>query len=115
MAVADKYVVICLDAIPSPTEKEMVIHTIKDSGKQIVEISFDQMNHFAGNMLQVEGSNGEKILVMSTQAWQALSKEQQDLLTSFNRIVHSSLNTIESNGGGSARCMMAEIHLGRKQ
>ena len=115
MAVANKYVVICLDAIPAPTEKEMVINTIKESGKQLVEISFDQMNHFAGNMLQVENATGEKILVMSTQAWQSLTEEQQAILTSFNKIVHSSLNTIESNGGGSARCMMAEVHLGRRQ
>jgi len=115
MAVADKYVVICLDAIPSPTEKEMVIDTIKESGKQLIEISFDQMNHFAGNMLQVENESGDKILVMSSQAWQSLAEEQQAILASFNKIVHSSLNTIESNGGGSARCMMAEIHLKNKK
>jgi len=115
MAVADKYVVICLDAIPSSTEKEMVIDTIKESGKQLIEISFDQMNHFAGNMLQVENESGDKILVMSSQAWQSLAEEQQAILASFNKIVHSSLNTIESNGGGSARCMMAEIHLKNKK
>jgi hypothetical protein len=111
MAVADKYVVICLDAIPSKKERDMVVETITNSGKQIVPISFDQMNHFAGNMLQVENATGEKILVMSSQAWQWLTGEQQALLSSFNKIVHSSLNTIESNGGGSARCMMAEVHL----
>lgn len=114
MAVADKYVVICLDAIPKQQERDMVVQTIINSGKQIVPISFDQMNHFAGNMLQVENATGEKILVMSTQAWQSLAEEQQAILASFNKIVHSSLNTIESNGGGSARCMMAEVHLPMK-
>jgi hypothetical protein len=72
------------------------------------------MNHFAGNMLQVHNSSGEKILVMSSQAWESLNNQQQQLLASFNKILHSSLNTIEGNGGGSARCMMAEVHLQRK-
>jgi hypothetical protein len=72
------------------------------------------MNHFAGNMLQVENAAGEKILVMSSQAYHALKAEQVATLESFNPILHSSLDTIESNGGGSARCMMAEVHLPRK-
>jgi hypothetical protein len=62
-------------------------------------------------MLQIENRNAEKLLVMSTQAYQSLSNEQIEKLSSYNRIIHSSLNTIETNGGGSARCMMAEIHL----
>jgi hypothetical protein len=114
MAVADRYVVICLDAIPSPAERQMVINNIKKSEKEVIEISFDQMNRFAGNMLQVEDGKGEKILVMSTQAWQSLNNHQQELLASFNRVLHSPLFTIESNGGGSARCMMAEVHLRRQ-
>ena len=111
MAVADKYVVICLDAVPKPHEREMVIQTILNSKKEIVDISFAQMNRFAGNMLQVQNNKGEKILVMSLQAWGALTPEQQEKLKSFNKIVHSNIETIETNGGGSARCMMAEIHL----
>lgn len=111
MAVADKYVVICLDSIFNIHEKGMLIHTIQSTHKTIVPISFEQMNHFAGNMLQVQNDKGEKILVMSEQAWQSLDQEQQDLLISYNRVIYSNLQTIESNGGGSARCMMAEIHL----
>lgn len=111
MCVADKYVVICLDAIAITTEREHVTNTIKESGKAIVEITLDQMNHFAGNMLQVSNSDGEKLLVMSSQAFASLTKEQVNTLTNFNRILHSPLTTIEKNGGGSARCMMAEIHL----
>ncbi len=114
MAVADKYVVICLDAILLSYQRELVIKRIEDSGKQVVAISFDQMNRFAGNMLQVEDAKGEKILVMSTQAWLSLDNHQQELLLSYNRVVHSPLYTIESNGGGSARCMMAEVHLEKK-
>jgi hypothetical protein len=69
------------------------------------------MNSFAGNMLQIENNDKEKLLVMSTQAFESLTNEQRKKLESFNRIVHSPLNTIERNGGGSARCMMAEVHL----
>jgi hypothetical protein len=69
------------------------------------------MNHFAGNMLQIENKQEEKLLVMSTQAYESLTDEQNKKLSSFNKIIHSPLTTIETNGGGSARCMMAEVHL----
>lgn len=110
MCVADRYVVICLEAIPEDKERELVISVILASGKEIVEISLDQMNHFAGNMLQVEDGNGKKLLVMSTQAWDSLDLSQQEKLQKFNPVIHSPLDTIEASGGGSARCMMAEIH-----
>lgn len=110
MCVADKYVVICLDALPDPTEKELVRSVILASGKEILEIDLDQMNHFAGNMLQIANPDGEKLLVMSTQAFRSLHPDQVEKLSSFNRILHASLDTIEANGGGSARCMMAEVH-----
>lgn len=114
MCVADQYVVICLESIHQPGEREKVVATISSSGKELIEISSEQMNHFAGNMLQVHNDKGEKLLVMSTQAYQSLSKTQVEKLRSVNRIIHASLNTIETNGGGSARCMMAEIHLQKK-
>lgn len=114
MCVADKYVVICLECIPDEKEQKTVIDSIERSGKEIIEISFDQMNNFAGNMLQVNNTGGIKYLVMSTQAYQALNPKQVTKLESFNEIIHSSLNTIEKNGGGSARCMMAEVHLPTK-
>lgn len=111
MCVADRYVVICFDSIPDDEEKIDVINAILTTGKEIIDISLDQMNHFAGNMLQVENQQAEKLLVMSTQAYEALTTEQKDKLASFNKIIHSPLMTIEANGGGSARCMMAEVHL----
>lgn len=111
MCVADRYVVICLDALPVAEERAFVQETISQSGKTIVTISLDQMNHFAGNMLQVENTAGEKLLVMSSQAYGSLNPEQIKQLASFNRIIHAPLTTIETNGGGSARCMMAEVHL----
>ena len=111
MCVADKFVVICLDSIPDAEERKKVIAAIQKTRKEIIVINYDQLNHFAGNMLQVENNKGEKLLVMSTQAFQSLSNEQEKKLSGYNRIIHASLNTIEANGGGSARCMMAEIHL----
>jgi hypothetical protein len=115
MAVADKYVVICLDAIPNQQERKMVFETITESGKEVIDISFNQMNHFAGNMLQVHNEAGEKILVMSAQAWHSLNEIQQEKLQTYNKVLFSELETIESNGGGSARCMMAEVHLPSKK
>jgi hypothetical protein len=114
MCVADKYVVICLSSIPDSNELKQVTDAIISSGKKIIEISFDQVNHFAGNMLQVNNKTGEKFLVMSSQAYSALTTEQANELSSYNRIIHSNLETIERNGGGSARCMMAEVHLRQK-
>jgi hypothetical protein len=111
MCVGDKFVVICLECIKDDGEREEVIKTITNSGKKIIEISYNQVKHFAGNMLQVETDDGIKLLVMSTQAYNALTDLQRDELRIYGRIIHSPLDTIESNGGGSARCMMAEIHL----
>ncbi|GAO43701.1 hypothetical protein FPE01S_02_08070 [Flavihumibacter petaseus NBRC 106054] len=111
MCVADEYVVICLDAITDPEEHVLVQETIRQSGKAIVPITMDQMNAFAGNMLQVSNASGTKFLVMSSQAYKALTPEQVRMLEKFNGILHAPLDTIETNGGGSARCMMAEIYL----
>jgi hypothetical protein len=111
MCVADKYVVICFDSIHDDEEKIKIINAILHTGKEIIDISLDQVNHFAGNMLQIENNKGEKLVVMSTQAYESLTDEQKKKLTAFNKIIHSSLTTIETNGGGSARCMMAEVHL----
>ena len=111
MCVADRYVVICLESITDPAERKDVEKTITQSGKEIVAISIGQMNRFAGNMLQLENNRKEKILVMSSAAWNALLPEQKEKLAKYNQILHSSLRHIETNGGGSARCMIAEIHL----
>lgn len=109
MCVADVYVVICLESITDKPQKENVISTVTASGKKIIDITWHQMNHFAGNMLQVQNTRGEKYLVMSTQAYQSLAESQIRQLEAFNNILHAPLDTIETNGGGSARCMMAEV------
>jgi hypothetical protein len=111
MCVADRFVVICLDSILRPDERKQVCDTILSSGKEIIPISLAQMNHFAGNMLQLENGLKEKILVMSTAAWDSLNPDQKEKLSRYNQVLHSPLTHIETNGGGSARCMIAELHM----
>jgi hypothetical protein len=111
MCVADKYVVVCLEAVSDPMQNKLVADTIIDSKKKIIPITIHQMDHFAGNMLQVRNKDGETLLIMSTQAYESLTNGQVEELSAYNRIIHSPLTTIETNGGGSARCMMAEVYL----
>jgi len=111
MCVGSNYAVICLDSIKDESEKQNVINSLQSTQKQIVAISFEQMNHFAGNMLEVQNKSGGSLLVMSKSAWGSLNYEQKAILSSFSKPVYSDISTIENNGGGSARCMMAEVHL----
>ena len=114
MCVADQFVVICLDCIDDEMEREKVQEVIKSSEKEVIEISEDQMQQFAGNMLQVQNSEGKKFLVMSETAYKSLTPEQIQNIEKYCEIIYSDLNTIEVNGGGSARCMLAEVFLPRK-
>lgn len=114
MCIGDLFAVICLDSIKDPEEKLNVTISLKGSGKEIIEISLEQMNKFAGNMLQVSNADNESLLVMSEQAYLSLTAEQIAALKQYSRIIYAPLYTIEKNGGGSARCMLAEIHLPSK-
>ena len=114
MCVADQFVVICLDCIDDELERSKVIETIKNSGKEIIEISEEQMQQFAGNMLQVQNKDGQKFLVMSETAYRSLTPEQISNIEKYCEIIYSDLHTIEVNGGGSARCMLAEVFLPKK-
>jgi hypothetical protein len=111
MCVADRFVVACLDSIPAPQEKEALRAAVQASGKELVLIDMDQLAHFAGNMLQVLNTKGEALLVMSTQAYKSLTAAQLAQLEKYNPVFHSDITTIETNGGGSVRCMLAEIFL----
>ena len=114
MCVADQFVVICLDCIDDETERVKVVNAIVNSGKEIIEISENQMQQFAGNMLQVHNAEGKKFLVMSQSAYQSLTQEQISNIEKYSEIIYSDLETIETNGGGSARCMLAEVFLEKK-
>jgi len=111
MCIGSNYAVICLDSIQDDVEKQNVIASLQSTQKQIVTISFEQMSRFAGNMLEVQNKDGESLIVMSKSAWDSLNYEQRAILSSFSKPVYSDISTIENNGGGSARCMMAEVHL----
>ncbi|MFV0530881.1 MAG: citrulline utilization hydrolase CtlX [Flavobacteriales bacterium] len=113
MCVGDQYVVICLDSIDDKKEKQLVINSLQEDRKEIIAITEEQVNQFAGNMLQVQGSDS-KYLVMSESAYNSLTKEQRKTIEKYNPILHSDLSVIETCGGGSARCMMAEVFLPRK-
>lgn len=111
MALGETFVVICMDTIRDPQEHAMLEATFARTGKAIVDISLEQMNTFAGNMLQVQNVKGDRILVMSEQAYHALTPEQVSLLQTHTQLLYSDIKTIETYGGGSARCMMAEVFL----
>lgn len=111
MCVADKFAIICSDSIDDPKERKNVLQHLSTDGKEIIHISEDQMYAFAGNMLQVETQKGKTALVMSTSAFESLDADQVSRLEAYGPIIHSPLSTIETCGGGSARCMMAEVFL----
>lgn len=109
MCVGEKFVVVCLDSIKNIDERTELISFIEDCDKELIEISIDQMEQFAGNMLQLKSKEGDPLLIMSATAKRALSSEQLERLSSYCKILAPELESIEINGGGSARCMLAEI------
>lgn len=111
MCVGDTFVVVCLNAIDDKKERKNLLNHLKKDGKTIIEISENQVNQFAGNMLQLQGKNQNSYIVMSQAALESLEPDQIAALRDHGRIISSSLDTIEACGGGSARCMMAEIFL----
>ena len=111
MCLGETFAVICLSSIDDKKERKNVIKHLKDDGKEIIDITEDQVNNFAGNMLQVRGDNDERYLVMSQAAYGSLTPAQIERLQKHTKIIYSSLDTIEACGGGSARCMMAEVFL----
>ena len=113
MCLGETFAVICSDCIDDKKERKMVLDNLKENGKEVILITEAQMNNFAGNMLEVRGANDKRYLVMSAAAHQVLTPKQVEQLEKHAEILSSSLDTIEACGGGSARCMMAEIFLPR--
>lgn len=114
MSMGDTFCVICLEAITDPDQRLSVKQKLENSGKTIMEITMDQMSAFAGNMLLVKNKKGKNFLVMSDRAYESLTRKQIDTMDYFAEILHTDLGYIETIGGGSARCMIAEIHLPEK-
>ena len=109
MTVGTQVAVVCLEALQNENEREKLITKLTSTGKLIVEISLDQVEHFAGNMLELKSRNGQPLMIMSAAARKSLSIEQESILSTYAKIVSPDLSIIETNGGGSARCMIAEI------
>lgn len=113
MCLGETFAVICLASIDDKKERKNVIKHLKEDGKEIIDINEKQVNNFAGNMLQVKGKDDKRYLIMSQAAYYTLSPAQIKTLEKHTKIASSSLNVIEACGGGSARCMMAEVFLPR--
>ena len=111
MCVAETFAVICLASIDDKKERQQVVKSLKEDGKEVIDISEAQIHQFAGNMLQVIGENSQAILVMSSSAYNSLDTSQIARIEKHCPILHSNITTIETLGGGSARCMMAEVFL----
>ena len=114
MCLGENFAVICADSIDDKKERKNVLQHLKNDKKDIILITEAQMHRFAGNMLQVRGNNDERFLVMSKSAHDSLTASQISQIEKHCKIISSSLETIETCGGGSARCMMAEVFLPRK-
>lgn len=111
MSVGSELAVVCADSVKDPQQREELLATLGATGKQTIVISEQQKHSFAGNMLEVRNNAGTPLMVMSTQAFQSLEDAQVANIKAFCDIVHSDLTAIETYGGGSARCMMAEVFL----
>lgn len=111
MCIGEHFAVICADAIDDKTERKLVLDSLKADGKEIITITEDQVNNFAGNMLEVRGTANKSYLVMSKAAYECLTPQQIASIEKYSEILYSSLDVIEACGGGSARCMMAEVFL----
>ena len=111
MSIGTRFAAICLDCIDDLDEREMVLRSLQADGKTVVDLREDQIAHFAGNMLELQDGNGDACIVMSEAAFRCLDEVQREVLSAFGRLIYMPLDVIEACGGGSARCMLAEVHL----
>jgi hypothetical protein len=111
MNVGEELAVICEEAIARDDQREAVIQSLEDSGHQVLTLTFGQMDSFAGNMLELRSSSGQRIIAMSEQARESLTESQLETISAYAQIISAPIENIESSAGGSVRCMLAEIHL----
>jgi len=114
MHIGDGYAVICLESITDEVERIAVSQLLISTGHEIIPITLQQVHAYAGNMLQVQNSDGKKFTILSKQAFDSLTKEQKRILSIHSNLLPIDIETIETIGGGSVRCMMAEIFLEKK-
>lgn len=111
MGLGEKFAAICLDSISNEDEKNHVKQVLSDSGKEIIDLGYEQINNFAGNLIQLKNTSGDRFIIMSKQASESLTDEQRAALEKHGKILSPDISTIENTGGGSARCMIAENYL----
>lgn len=111
MCIGDAFAVICLESIANSKEKEQIINSFAETGHQLVNITFEQMNNFSGNMLALQTNQHKNILILSKSSFDSLTETQKKTLSSYCELIPMPIKTIETIGGGSARCMIAEIFL----
>ena len=109
LSIGEKYAVICAESITDENRKANIINRLKNANKDVLEISFEQMKKFCANIIEVRNSDNQNLLIMSETAKDAFTDEQKKVLEKHCKIISSPLTTIEKTGGGSARCMIAEI------
>lgn len=109
MEIGTQVAIVCLESVKDEVERNRLITRLTETGKIIVDITLEQVGHFAGNMLEVKSRSGHPIMVMSESARKSLTAEQERTISTYNKIISADIKTIEANGGGSARCMIAEI------
>jgi hypothetical protein len=114
LSIGERFSVFCPESIPDATARSSVFNSLEYANRQIIPIDFKQLDHFAGNVLQLSTKDGRSALVISTAACLALRPEQREAIQKYSKIVESPLPLFESIGGGSARCMMADVHLPRQ-
>jgi hypothetical protein len=113
MAIGEKLAVICDAAIARDDQRAAVLERLESTGHELVSLDFDQLESFAGNMLELRAADGVPVIAMSQRAWDSLSAEQQARMGANGRVVTAAIDDIEDSAGGSVRCMLAEIHLPR--
>ena len=111
MSLCDNFVIICLDSINNKNERNEILNSFEKNNKIVINISFDQVKNFCGNVIELKNNDNENFLVMSTNAFNSFTNGQKKIINNFCKIVHSSLDNIEKYGGGGARCMIAEMFL----
>jgi hypothetical protein len=111
MNIGETLAVICDEAIARPEQRVAVLQRLQDTGHELVSLSYDQLDAFAGNMLELRTKDGDRLIAMSQQAFDSLTDAQRSALQASSKILSVAIDTIEASAGGSVRCMLAEIHL----
>ena len=115
LAIGSQWAVVCDEIIRDEDERHAVLQVLAESGRTVIRITGDQVNGFAGNVLEVRNKHGERFIAMSSAAHSAFTREQRETLSGFATLVHAPIPTIEKLGGGSVRCMLAEVFLPQAQ